>query len=101
MIVSRSDEILRTFDPIIKDTLLELSKKESTCVLTRGHVHSLSHDSNGSIEVQFTSKETNDTTKKFDVLLWAIDNFLYSNILFKSISKDTLLELSKKKSTCI
>src|SRR4051794_20740452 len=71
--VTRSDEILRTFDPIIKDTLLDQTKKEGVRVLTCGHVQSLSRDSpNGPIKVQFTSKETNNATEEFDVLLWAI-----------------------------
>ncbi|CAI2164492.1 13878_t:CDS:10 [Funneliformis geosporum] len=72
-LVSRSGEILRTFDPIIKDTLLDQSKKEGMRVLTNAHVTSLSRDSpSGPLKVQFTSKETNDTTEEFDVLLWAI-----------------------------
>ncbi|RIA87488.1 hypothetical protein C1645_713865 [Glomus cerebriforme] len=72
-IMTRSGEILRTFDPIIKDTLLDQSKKEGLRVLTYGHVQSLSRDPpDGPIKVQFTSKETNDTTEEFDVLLWAI-----------------------------
>ncbi|GES83684.1 glutathione reductase [Rhizophagus clarus] len=72
-IVSRSGEILRHFDPIIKDTLLDQTKKEGLRVLTHGHVQSLSRESpNGPIKVQFISKETNDTTEEFDILLWAI-----------------------------
>ena len=71
-LVSRSDEILRTFDPIIKETILDQSKNEGIRVLTRVSVKSLSRDSpNGPIKVQFTSKETNDTTEEFDILLWA------------------------------
>jgi glutathione reductase (NADPH) len=72
-IVSRSGEILRSFDPIIKDTLLDQLKKEGLRVLTHGQVQSLTRDSpNGPVKVQFTSKETNDTTEEFDILLWAI-----------------------------
>ncbi|CAG8471680.1 27812_t:CDS:2 [Racocetra persica] len=72
-LLSRSDEILRTFDPIIKDTLLEQSKKEGIRVLTHAKVKSLSRDSpSGPIKVSLTSKETNDTVEEFDTLLWAI-----------------------------
>ncbi|RGB24495.1 hypothetical protein C1646_821575 [Rhizophagus diaphanus] len=72
-IVSRSGEILRSFDPIIKDTLLDQIKKEGLRVLTYGHVQSLTRDSpDGPIKVQFNSKETNETTEEFDTLLWAI-----------------------------
>jgi len=72
-IVTRSDEILRSFDPIIKDTLLDQIKKEGLRVLTCGKIQSLARDSpNGPIKVQLNSKETNDTTEEFDILLWAI-----------------------------
>ncbi|CAG8541463.1 5168_t:CDS:2 [Dentiscutata heterogama] len=70
---TRSDEILRTFDPIIKDTLLEQSKKEGIHVLSCAQVNSLSRDSpSGPIKVNFTSKETNDAVEEFDTVLWAI-----------------------------
>ncbi|CAG8605188.1 11641_t:CDS:2, partial [Acaulospora morrowiae] len=72
-IISRSGEILRTFDPIIKDTLFEQMKKEGIRILTHAGVKSLSRTSdNGPIKIKFTSKETGDTEEEFDTLLWAI-----------------------------
>lgn len=72
-LVTRSGEILRTFDPIIKDVLLEQTKSEGIRLLTHSHVHSVSRDNPGaSLKVKLTSKETNETTEEFDVILWAI-----------------------------
>ncbi|CAG8583424.1 1633_t:CDS:2, partial [Scutellospora calospora] len=72
-LITRSAELLRSFDPIIKDTLLEQSKKEGIRVLTYANVQSLSRDSNcGPIKVNLTSKETDDVVEEYDVVLWAI-----------------------------
>ncbi|CAJ0754126.1 1555_t:CDS:10 [Entrophospora sp. SA101] len=72
-LVTRSGEILRTFDPIIKDVLLEQTKSEGIRLLTHSHVHSVSRDNPGSsLKVKLSSKETNETTEEFDVILWAI-----------------------------
>ncbi|KAG9299542.1 hypothetical protein G9A89_020713 [Geosiphon pyriformis] len=73
-LLSRSGEILKTFDPIIKDTLLEETKKEGIRVLTKAQVHSLSREnSNSPLLVHFSSVETGkDSKEEFDILLWAV-----------------------------
>ncbi|CAG8647508.1 1673_t:CDS:10, partial [Ambispora gerdemannii] len=73
-LLSRSGEILRTFDPIIKNTLLEETKREGVRLLTHAKVHSLRRESsNNPLVVEFSSAETGEkTTEEFDLLLWAI-----------------------------
>ncbi|RHZ46307.1 hypothetical protein Glove_627g45 [Diversispora epigaea] len=72
-LLTRSGEVLRTFDPIIKKTIFEEMKKEGVHILTYSSVKSLSRDTQkGSVKVQFTSKETGDTEDEFDLLLWAV-----------------------------
>ncbi|CAG8500358.1 4290_t:CDS:10 [Ambispora leptoticha] len=71
---TRSGEILRTFDPIIKDTILEETKREGIRLLTHAKVHSLRRESpSNPLVVEFSSSETGEkTTEEFDILLWAI-----------------------------
>ncbi|CAG8649419.1 5005_t:CDS:2, partial [Paraglomus brasilianum] len=72
-IVSRSKEILRTFDPVVKDTLREEIKKEGLRLLTDAKVTSVTRDQpSGPLKVEFNSNETGRSVEDFDILIWAI-----------------------------
>ncbi|CAJ0830298.1 14194_t:CDS:10 [Entrophospora sp. SA101] len=70
---SRSGEILRSFDPIIKKVLYNDLQKEGIRILTNAKVCSLSrHCESDPITVEFSSNETQDKKEQFDVVLYAV-----------------------------
>jgi glutathione reductase (NADPH) len=70
-IFSRTTEILRTFDPIIKETLRDEMTKIGVDIVPNSAVTSLAKTDDKAITLSYTSNN-NNATAEFDTVLWAI-----------------------------
>ncbi|KAG0238488.1 hypothetical protein B0O80DRAFT_392765 [Mortierella sp. GBAus27b] len=70
-IFSRTQEILRPFDHIIKDTLKKEMVKVGIEIVTNSKVTSLAKSESGAINVNYVSEGKEGTTE-YDTVLWAI-----------------------------
>jgi glutathione reductase (NADPH) len=71
-VFSRSNEILRTFDPIIKDTLKKEMESQGVKIITNSQVTSLEREDEGKpLKVKFESNGV-AAEQEFDLLMWAI-----------------------------
>ncbi|KAG0252164.1 Glutathione reductase [Mortierella polycephala] len=70
-IFSRTQEILRPFDPIIKDTLRKEMIKIGVDIVTNSKVTALAKTDNKAINISYISNGQ-EGTAEFDTVLWAI-----------------------------
>ncbi|GJJ70699.1 glutathione reductase (NADPH) [Entomortierella parvispora] len=70
-IFSRTKEILRPFDPIIKDTLRKEMLSIGIDIVTDSHVKALAKTADNAITVSYTSNG-DEGTAEFDTVLWAV-----------------------------
>ncbi|KAF8940793.1 hypothetical protein EDD21DRAFT_317682 [Dissophora ornata] len=70
-IFSRTQEILRPFDHIIKDTLKKEMLSNGVKIITNSHVQSLAKSENNAINVNYESDGVLGSAE-FDTVLWAI-----------------------------
>ncbi|OAQ34375.1 hypothetical protein K457DRAFT_105316 [Linnemannia elongata AG-77] len=70
-IFSRTKEILRSFDPIIKDTLRDEMTNIGIDIVPNSRVTSLAKADDKAITLSYTSNN-NDATAEYDTVLWAI-----------------------------
>ncbi|KAF9336382.1 Glutathione reductase [Podila minutissima] len=70
-IFSRTEEILRPFDPIIKDTLRKEMIKIGVEIVPHAKVKSLAKAENNAITLNYASNGQ-DASAEFDTVLWAI-----------------------------
>lgn len=70
-IFSRTQEILRSFDPIIKDTLKKEMLKVGIEIVPNSQVKSLAKSGSNAINLNYVS-DGNDGAAEYDTVLWAI-----------------------------
>ncbi|KAF9103303.1 Glutathione reductase [Mortierella sp. GBA35] len=70
-IFSRTEEILRTFDPIIKDTLRKEMTSIGIEIVPKSAVTALAKNGDKAITLSYTSNNK-EATAEFDTVLWAI-----------------------------
>ncbi|KAG0045085.1 Glutathione reductase [Gryganskiella cystojenkinii] len=70
-IFSRTKEILRPFDPIIKDTLKKEMLNIGIDIVTDSHVKALAKADNNAITLSYTANGE-EGTAEFDTVLWAV-----------------------------
>ncbi|OZJ03660.1 hypothetical protein BZG36_03540 [Bifiguratus adelaidae] len=74
-VFSRTDQILRSFDPIIKETLLKEMQAQNVHFVSHSNVTSLSRrgsQEHGPIQLHYTRNRGKEQSSEFDCVLWAV-----------------------------
>ena len=68
----RKDQVLRPFDALLREQLMERLREDGITVLTRSEVRAVARQSNGTLRLHCNGHDGHDAVLESDVLLWAI-----------------------------